>query len=77
MPGSETWTPPWTGSRASRGREIVVLALDLGIERRLRGADAVYAATAAHVGGRLITWDRELLERADARTPSAWSDAQA
>jgi predicted nucleic acid-binding protein len=56
--------------------QIVALALDIGIERRLRGADAVYAATAAHVGGRLITWDRELLERADARTPSAWSDAR-
>lgn len=57
--------------------EMLTLALDIGIGRRLRGADAVYAATAAHIGGRLITWDRELLERADALTPTAWSEARA
>ena len=57
--------------------EILTLALDIGIGRRLRGADAVYAATAASIGGGLITWDRELLERADGLTPTSWADAQA
>jgi len=56
--------------------EMLTLALDIGIGRRLRGADAVHAAAAAHIGGQLITWDRELLERADALTPAAWSDDQ-
>ena len=43
-----------------------------GTEAFLRGADALYAATAAMASAVLITWDEELLRRADAITPSDW-----
>lgn len=43
---------------------------------RLRGADAIYAATARRHGSTLVTLDAELLERtqefAATMTPSAW-----
>jgi predicted nucleic acid-binding protein len=42
------------------GRAAAELAADLG----LRGADAVYVATAAHLGIPLVTWDREQHKRA-------------
>lgn len=42
----------------------------------LRGADAVYAALARRLGTPLVTWDKELLERAAAvvptLTPAGW-----
>lgn len=45
----------------------------------LRGADAVYVATARHAGSVLVTLDREMLERAAAvvevATPREWLDA--
>lgn len=41
----------------------------LAAERRLRGADAVYAATAAVTGSALVTWDAELRARAEAVSP--------
>ena len=46
-----------------------------GTAQRLRGADALYAATAQMSGAQLISWDRELVERAGALTPTAWLDA--
>ena len=49
-------------------------AATLGAERFLRGADAVYAATAEATDGRLVSWDREQVERAGAITPQAWLD---
>ncbi|HEV8260717.1 MAG TPA: hypothetical protein VGQ19_08175 [Burkholderiales bacterium] len=36
----------------------------------LRGADAVYAALARQLGTPLVTWDKELLERAAAVVPT-------
>ena len=47
-------------------------ALKIGIDRRLRGADAFYAALAARENAPLITWDLELVERAGAQTPAQW-----
>ena len=44
----------------------------LGVELRLRGADALYAATAARLGCPLLSWDAELIARAGARSPSEW-----
>ena len=46
--------------------------LRLGLQQRLRGADALYAATAQLAGAALISWDNELIQRAGAMTPSAW-----
>jgi predicted nucleic acid-binding protein len=47
----------------------------------LRGADAVYAATARAAGATLVTLDREVLERAapfvPATSPRAWLDGRA
>jgi predicted nucleic acid-binding protein len=47
-------------------------ASEIGIQRRLRGADALYAAVAELAGAQLITWDDELIERAGALTPDTW-----
>ncbi len=47
----------------------------IGVDRRLRGADALYAATAAVFDAPLITWDAELVERAQAQTPDHWITA--
>jgi len=42
----------------------------------LRGADAIYAATAALTGTMLVTWDDKLLERAGGTTPADWLSQQ-
>ena len=47
----------------------------LGVDRRLRGADALYAATAARLGCPLLSWDSELVTRAGALSPRDWLDA--
>lgn len=51
---------------------LLATSIEVGIQRRLRGADALYVATARAVGGRLVAWDRELLERGDAIPPTDW-----
>lgn len=53
-------------------RERAALAASLGAERRLRGADAVYAALAQAEGATLLSLDGELRERADAIAPEEW-----
>ena len=47
-------------------------ALTLGTESFLRAGDAFYAAVATDEDGLIISWDEELLRRANAVTPSAW-----
>ena len=54
-------------SRSLLGRSVSV-----GTRRLLRSGDAIYAALAEVVGGDLVSWDRELVERAGAVTPEAW-----
>jgi predicted nucleic acid-binding protein len=51
---------------------MLAKALALGTTKFLRGADALYAATAEMVGGDLVSWDKEHLQRAGARTPDDW-----
>jgi predicted nucleic acid-binding protein len=51
---------------------LIADSLDCGTRCLLRGADAIYAATAALTGTMLITWDSELLERAAGTTPADW-----
>lgn len=73
------------GSRLLRLPGLVVHGLDLELaglsaafaaRARLRGADAVYAATASAHGTRLVTLDQELLDRARSvvatATPGEW-----
>lgn len=47
-------------------------ALELGTEGFLRAADTLYAAAAHEIGGQLISWDQELVQRAGAVTPEEW-----
>lgn len=51
---------------------LLATAERLGVERRLRAADALYAATAAQLGCPLISWDSELITRSDALSPRDW-----
>lgn len=51
---------------------LLVLALQLGSRQFLRAADALYAATAQLGGSQLVSWDRELIQRAGALTPTDW-----
>lgn len=77
------------GSRLLRFPGLVVHGLDVELaglsaafaaRARLRGADAVYAATAGALGTRLVTLDRELLDRARpvvaTTTPGEWVEAR-
>ena len=51
---------------------LLATALTVGTESFLRAADAFYAAVATDEDGIIISWDEELLRRANALTPSAW-----
>jgi predicted nucleic acid-binding protein len=55
--------------------QVLAHALRIGTRGRLRGADALYAATAARYHTRLIAWDAELNQRAGGITPTAWMGA--
>lgn len=61
-------------------REMALAACAIASRAFLRGADAVYAATAVATGSTLITLDGELLIRGipgiEVMTPSAWLAAQ-
>lgn len=51
---------------------LLAKALALGTTKFLRGADAIYAATAEIIGCALVSWDKEHLQRAGALTPDNW-----
>ncbi len=51
---------------------LLAIAAQLGSQQLLRGADALYAATAAICATPLISWDDELIRRAGAVTPVDW-----
>lgn len=53
-------------------RQLLPIAEEIGCRVLLRGADALYAAVAQATGTPLVTWDRELIERAGALTPEQW-----
>jgi predicted nucleic acid-binding protein len=54
------------------GDALLAEAGRLGVERRLRAADALYAATAARLGWMLLSWDSELIARGGAVSPRDW-----
>jgi predicted nucleic acid-binding protein len=58
--------------RVDLGAAILAQAMICGTDSLLRGADALYAATAAVHDTQLVAWDRELTGRAGAVTPTAW-----
>ena len=58
---------PLTGPRVLR-------AAALSAHLRIRGADAIYAATADAFKAPLISWDEELVARAGAMTPAQFLD---
>ena len=51
---------------------LLAAAERLGVDCRLRGADALYAATAARLGCPLLSWDSELITRGGALSPRDW-----
>ena len=61
--------------RVDLGAALLAQAMTCGTERLLRGADALYAATAAAHETQLVAWDTELTGRAGAVTPTAWLEA--
>ena len=54
---------------------LLVLAGELGVRNRVRGADALYVAAAVLSGAPLVSWDQELVNRAGAVTPTDWLSA--
>lgn len=56
---------------------LLVQALMIGTEYLLRGADALYAATAEQTQTKLVSWDGELITRAGAITPTTWASMNA
>lgn len=61
-----TWqVHPLDASLLSRAR-------DVGTERLLRAADALYVTTAEILATPLVSWDKELVQRGGARTPPDW-----
>lgn len=52
--------------------QLLAAAARLGSQRFLRAGDALYAATAALLDAPLISWDSELIRRANALTPADW-----
>lgn len=51
---------------------LLAAAARLGVQQLLRGADALYAATAEISGAQLVSWDEELIRRAGAISPTDW-----
>lgn len=52
--------------------DLLATALHLGTALRLRGGDALYAATAALLACPLLSWDAELVARGGAESPRTW-----
>jgi predicted nucleic acid-binding protein len=72
------------GHDVRQGRGVTYVAVDdvllaaaeqIGTIVFLRGADALYAATAQLTGTTLVSWDNELIQRAGATAPTTWLDA--
>ena len=51
---------------------VLAAAVEIGAQQMLRGADAVYAGTAAILGAQLISWDGTLISRSGALSPIEW-----
>ncbi len=51
---------------------LLAKTLSIGTTRLLRGADALYSATAELTASELVSWDKEHLKRAGALTPDDW-----
>ena len=54
---------------------LLARALRAGTAAFLRGADSLFAATAAATGAPLVSWDDEMIRRGGAVTPSDWMAA--
>ena len=56
----------------SLNRTMLRRAVRVGTRGFLRSGDALYAALAERVEGEVVSWGRELVERAGALTPEDW-----
>lgn len=61
----------------SSNRAMLRKAIAVGTREFLRSGDALYAALAEGLECRVVTWDRELIERAGALTPHEWIEHNA
>ena len=59
-------------AKHSVNRPAILRAIRVGTRKFLRSGDSLYAALARRVEGQLVSWDRELIERAGAITPDNW-----
>ena len=59
-------------AKYSVNRPAILRAIRVGTRSFLRSGDSLYAALARGVNGQLVSWDRELIERAGAITPDDW-----
>ena len=53
-------------------RRLIRRAVAVGTRLFLRSGDALYAAVAEAVDGEIVSWDKELVNRAGAVTPEEW-----
>ncbi len=53
-------------------RAMLRQSIQVGTWTFLRAGDALYTALAKELDGDVVTWDRELIERAGALTPLDW-----
>lgn len=51
---------------------VIATATQLGVQKLLRGADSLYAATSVILNTELVSWDDDLILRAGAVTPAGW-----
>ena len=51
---------------------LLARSLNIGSSKFLRGADALYVATAEIAGCALVSWDKEHIQRAGAFSPDDW-----
>jgi predicted nucleic acid-binding protein len=54
--------------------ELLKRSLDVAITLRLRGGDCIYVALAEQLNLPLVTWDKEILEKASSRV-RVWQPA--
>ena len=69
---TQAMLPPSAVTYVPVDSPLLATALHRGSAAFLRGADALYAATAQLTGSTLVSWDRELIQRVGAVSPTDW-----
>jgi predicted nucleic acid-binding protein len=56
---------------------LISAAIELGTRKLLRAGDSLYAALSHQLGGEVVSWDDELIRRAEALDPVQWLERDA